>query len=317
MAIHPQLERSVHRATPLASLTAASLPGRRIEFNAQVKASATEPDPTVTTDDRAIDRADGQPLGIRIYRNSKVDPTSATPAVVWFHGGAFVMGDLETEDAICREVCRRLGAVVVAADYRLAPEHPFPAGVEDCYRSLVWTTDHHDTLGIDLARIAIGGNSAGGGLTAAIALMARDRGGPQIAYQFLGIPMLDDRCDTASMRLHNDPRMWNATICRESWELYVGASTNELSPYAAPARATDLARLPRAYMLINELDPLADEDLAYAQRLSHAGVLTEIHMVPGAWHGFSAYLPWLGLAKRMTQRWIEAMAEAMDVELRA
>ncbi|MGD9794260.1 MAG: alpha/beta hydrolase [Acidimicrobiia bacterium] len=317
MSFHPQLLRSVQDRPALVRLNAETLPARRAEFTEQLVNMRKPEQPSVSSEDHVIDGADGQPMTIRVYRNTAVAPDTIVPLVVWFHGGAFIMGDLDAEDLSCRMACQRLGAVVVAADYRLAPEHPFPAGVEDCYTSLCWATAHAAELGVDATRVAIAGNSAGGGLTAAVALMARDRGGPAIAYQFLGIPMLDDRCSTMSMQLNDEPYIWNTQLCRDSWLLYLGPDySGEVPPYAAPARATRLDALPPAYVLINEKDPLADEGLAYAQRLSHAGVRTEVHVVPGAWHGFAMYMPKTGLARRMNDAWLAAMAEALDVELR-
>ena len=285
MAMHPVLARGLDKSPPMTPVAAT---------------------------DRVIEGADGQPLGVRIYRNADLAADVTTPAVVWFHGGGFVMGDLETDDSLCRTIAERIGAVVVSVDYRLAPEHPFPAGVEDCYRSLCWVAGHSAELTVDPSRLAVGGTSARGGLAAAVALMTRDRGGPRLTFQFLGFPMLDDDADTWSMRQHCDPRVWDADACRRSWALYLGPIDGPPSPYAAPARAPDLADLAPAYVLVHELDPLADEDLAYATRLRRAGVATGVHVVPGVWHGFSAFVPWLPLARRATDRWIEAMGEALD-----
>lgn len=214
MAMHPVLARGLDKSPPMTPVAAT---------------------------DRVIEGADGQPLGVRIYRNADLAADVTTPAVVWFHGGGFVMGDLETDDSLCRTIAERIGAVVVSVDYRLAPEHPFPAGVEDCYRSLCWVAGHSAELTVDPSRLAVGGTSAGGGLAAAVALMTRDRGGPRLTFQFLGFPMLDDDADTWSMRQHCDPRVWDADACRRSWALYLGPIDGPPSPYAAPARAPDLA----------------------------------------------------------------------------
>src|SRR4051812_8015366 len=203
MTIHPQLRRSMERAVPLVRLNRETLPARRAEFAEQLQKIRRQEAPSVTAEDRLIEGADAQPMAIRIYRTT-AGTIASQPGVVWFHGGGFVLGDLDAEDGTCRFVSERLGAVVVSVNYRLAPEYPFPAGVEDCYRALCWTADNADELGVDATRMAIGGNSAGGGLTASVALMSRDRSGPALAYQFLGIPMLDDRCDTESARRNVD-----------------------------------------------------------------------------------------------------------------
>jgi acetyl esterase/lipase len=180
--------------------------------------------------------------------------------------------------------------VVVAVDYRLAPEHPFPAPLEDSYAGLVWTAKNADALGIDPDRIAIHGISAGGGLCAGLALLARDRGEPAIAFQYLGVPEVDDRLDTPSMRAFADTPIWNLPRAEVSWDAYLGAGKRgrpDVSPYAAPARATDLAGLPPAYVSVMEFDPLRDEGIAYATALLHAGVSVELHLFPGTFHGSS------------------------------
>jgi acetyl esterase/lipase len=180
--------------------------------------------------------------------------------------------------------------VVVSVDYRLAPENPFPAGLEDCYAALSWFSTHAAELGVDPERIAIHGGSAGGGLCAALALLARDRSGPSIAFQYLGIPELDDRLTTSSMTTFVDTPMLNRPTAIHSWDAYLGPgrrSTDNVPPYAAPARATDLTGLPPAYISAMEFDPLRDEDIAYATALLAAGVPVELHLFPGTYHGSS------------------------------
>jgi acetyl esterase/lipase len=169
----------------------------------------------------------------------------------------------------------------------LAPEHPFPAGLEDCYAALVWLHDQADALGVDPARVAINGGSAGGGLAAGLALLARDRGGPAICFQYLGIPELDDTLDTPSMQQFHDTPMWSRPQAVQSWQWYLGDAygTDDVSPYAAPARATDVAGLPPAYVSTMEFDPLRDEGINYALKLLAAGVSVELHSFPGTFHG--------------------------------
>ncbi|MDX3229929.1 alpha/beta hydrolase [Streptomyces sp. ME19-01-6] len=178
-----------------------------------------------------------------------------------------------------------------------SPEHPFPAGLEDSYAALVWTAGHAAELDIDPARLAIGGDSAGGGLATALALMARDRGGPALCFQYLGVPMLDDRMETASMRVFTDTPVWNRPIAEICWSHYLGGEGRrggpEVPEYAAPARVADLSGLPPAFVYVCEFDPLRDEGMSYAQRLVQAGVTTELHLYPGTFHG-SAGLPWRG-----------------------
>lgn len=237
-------------------------------------------------EDRQIPGRDGDPaVPIRIYRPER---RSAPAAVYHVHGGGFIAGDLDTEHAFNVGLARELGVVVVSVDYRLAPEAPFPGGLEDVYAGLVWTAAHAEKLGIDPGRIAIQGTSAGGGLCAALALLARDRGGPHIAFQFLSVPELDDRLATPSMTEFIDTPMWSRPRAVLSWDCYLGpgrAGGDDVSSYAAPARATDLAGLPPAYVSVMHFDPLRDEGIAYALAMLAAGVTVELHLFPGTFHG--------------------------------
>jgi acetyl esterase len=230
---------------------------------------------------------DGAPdVRVRSYRPAHHD--GALPALLFIHGGGFVVGSLDLNDVDCRRIAAEVGAVVLSVEYRLAPEHPFPAGLEDCYAVLTWLAEHAADLGVDPERIAVGGESAGGGLAAALALLARDRGGPRVCLQFLGIPELDDRLATDSMNNLVGVPITTVANGEVSWDSYLGAGvrgTDAVSPYAAPARAADLAGLPPAIITAYEFDGLRDEGLAYAQRLMAAGVATELHVYPGAFHG--------------------------------
>jgi acetyl esterase/lipase len=248
--------------------------------------SAVEDRDDVTLEDRQVPGPVGAPeVPIRIYR-PRAESSSLRGAVFEIHGGGFLMGSIEMMDAWCQTIAGELGVVVVSVEYRLAPEDPFPAGVEDCYAALCWMADHADELQIDPARIAISGQSAGGGLAAGTVLMARDRGGPALCFQVLEIPELDDRLETPSMRQFTDTPLWNRPNAVWSWKHYLGPDhEGEVSPYAAPARATDLAGLPPAYISTMEFDPLRDEGIVYAMRLLEAGVSVELHSFPGTFHG--------------------------------
>jgi len=225
---------------------------------------------------------------VRVRRYRPADHDGPLPALVYIHGGGFVAGSLDLYDADCRRIAAEVGAVVFSVDYRLAPEHPFPAGIEDCYATLVWVAENARELGVDPDRIAVGGESAGGGLTAGVALLARDRGGPRLCLQFLGIPELDDRLETESMRnLGVGTPITTLENGEISWDSYLGVGvrgTDRVSPYAAPARATDLSGLPPALVTAYEFDALRDEGIAYAQQLLRSGVPTELHVYPGAFH---------------------------------
>ncbi|MEV4002192.1 alpha/beta hydrolase [Actinomadura sp. NPDC049753] len=238
-------------------------------------------DERVVVEDRLV--PGGVP--VRVYRPRE----TPAPVLVYFHGGGFVTGGLENEHERCLEFAGQDGIAVVSVDYRLAPEHPFPAGFEDCYAATAWAHEHAGELGGDPGRVAVGGGSAGGALAAAVALRARDEEGPPLVFQMLLYPVLDDRMATPSMRTFTEPPLFNSGDVRHMWRHYLGGRA-DVPAYAAPARAEDLSGLPRAYVLVPEHDPLRDEGLAYAHRLIVSGVSTELHHVPGACHGFDGIM---------------------------
>jgi len=211
-----------------------------------------------------------------------------------------VMGDIEQDDRLMKQLVKRISCVAVSVDYRLAPEHPFPAPVEDCYAGLKWLFGHAEELGVDRSRIAIGGASGGGGLCAGLALLARDRGEVCPAFQLLIYPMIDDRNVTPASYAITDPRMWNRESNRLGWKAYLGRDGGgaDVSPYAAAARATDLTKLPPAFIPVGALDLFVDENIEYAQRLIQAGVPTELHVYPGAFHGFDVFAPSATVSKQ-------------------
>jgi acetyl esterase/lipase len=218
---------------------------------------------------------------VRIYR-----PHTAQAAIVWLHGGGFVMGDLDTEHPSAAGLADGSGTIVISVGYRRAPEHRFPAALDDAYAVLTWTAEHAAELGID--RIAVGGYAAGAGLAAAVALRARDRRGPPIHFQLLVQPELDDRQETWSARHFIDTPFMNRDKVRASWQHYLGSTP--ASQYAAPARAADVSGLPSAYIATAEFDPIRDEGICYAVRLLEAGVSVELHQWPGTFHGSQAIL---------------------------
>ena len=255
-------------------------------FNADLDESG------VAIENAAIPGPQGAPdVPVRIYRPEGQDGNTA--GLVYIHGGGFVVGSLDSEHSQAVALCRELGIVLVSVDYRLAPEHPYPAGLEDCYAALQWTHASAGTLGVDGTRIGIMGASAGGGLSAALALLAKERGGPAICFQMLGIPELDDRLETVSMTEFVDTPLWNRPNAEMSWKFYLGDDCrpggDDIPITAAPARAAidDLRGLPPACVTTMEYDPLRDEGLEYAQKLLHAGVNVELHSYPGTFHGSS------------------------------
>jgi acetyl esterase/lipase len=275
-----------------------------------------EPVKPVEVRDALVPGPEGAPqVPVRIYTPAEAAAPEGLPGLVYIHGGGFVLGDLDFCHSDLLRIADQVGAVVVSVDYRLAPEHAFPAGLEDCYAALEWTAAHAAELGIDPARLGVGGDSAGGGLAAAVALLARDRQGPALRFQYLGIPELDDRLETPSMQAFTDTPLWNRPNAETSWDYYLGApglrGGADVSPYAAPARAEDLAGLPPAFVNVCEFDPLRDEGIAYAQRLVQAGVPTELHLYPGTFHG-SAMIGAAAVTQKMVADVLDALRRGLS-----
>jgi acetyl esterase/lipase len=222
-------------------------------------------------------------VGIRLFRPTGV--TGQAPGLLWIHGGGYVIGRAAQDDVLCRRYARELGVTVASVEYRLAPENPYPASLEDCYSALQWLVR---LPSVDPARVAIGGASAGGGLAAALALLTRDRGEISLAAQLLVYPMLDDR--TVGRRDLENPghRLWNQSSNKFGWSAYLGGADPQV---AVPARREDLSGLPPAWLGVGTFDLFHDEDLAYAERLKAAGVPCEVEVVPGAFHGFDGIVP--------------------------
>jgi acetyl esterase len=235
---------------------------------------------------------------VRSYR--RAETSGLRPGILDIHGGGFTTGSIDLQHGAVANIAREVDAVVATVEYRLAPEDPFPAGLEDCYAVLEWMAKESIQLGIDPQRIAVFGSSAGGGLAAALALLARDRGGPDVCFQLLGIPELDDRLQTPSMCAFIDTPVFNRNGAIQSWNAYLGDDRSNVSEYAAPARASDLSGLPPAYISTMEFDPLRDEGILYALRLLAAGVSVELHQFPGTFHG-SAMIADAEVSKRQVR----------------
>jgi acetyl esterase/lipase len=211
------------------------------------------------------------------------------PAMLWIHGGGYVIGNADMDDVKVKAMVAQLGCAVVSVDYRLAPETPHPGPVEDCYAALKWLHSNASELGVDVGRIAIGGESAGGGLAAGLGLLTRDRGEIKLAFQLLIYPMIDDRTVTTSdPHPHVGEYIWTPDANRFGWAALLGQEPGgaDVSPYAAAARAESLAGLPPTYISVGALDLFLEENMEYARRLIRAGVPTELHIYPGAFHGF-------------------------------
>ncbi len=267
------------------------------------------PNRNVVTENTIIDGTDGKPdIALGVFRPANA--TGELPGIYHMHGGGMVMGSVEEDALICAMLCEALNAVIVSVDYRLAPEHPYPAAVDDCYAGLVWTADNAGELGIDRNRLAIFGGSAGGGLAIATALRARDRGGPSLSIMMALYPMIDDRNETPSSHEVTDVGIWDRDVNLEAWNWYLAGKPADA--YAAPARAENLAGLPPAFIDVGEVDLFRDEDIRFATRLLQAGVPTELHVYPGAYHASEIIAPDAALSATIWARRIEALQRVLS-----
>jgi acetyl esterase/lipase len=312
--LDPELRVVVEKLPTDRPLDLNDIPTARAKMKKMVTSllAALPPVEGVTSQDQFAPSAQGDPaVRVRVYRPN--DQPHQLPALLWIHGGGYVMGDIEQDDRLMKQLVNRIGCVAVSVDYRLAPEHPFPAPVEDCYAGLKWLFAHADELGVDPSRIAIGGASGGGGLAAGLALLARDRAEVRVAFQLLIYPMIDDRNVTPASYAITDPRMWHRESNRLGWKAYLGREGGgaDVSPYAAAARATDLTNLPPAYIPVGALDLFVDENIEYAQRLVQAGVPTELHVYPGAFHGFDLFAPSARVSKQFKGDRDDALKRAL------
>ena len=251
------------------------------------------------------------PLACRLYHP---DPARRLPLLVYYHGGGWVLGSLEEVHGQVMAFAARSGCAILSVNYRLAPEHPFPAAIDDCYSALLWAAESADALGIDATRLGVGGDSAGGNLAAAATILARDRDGPPLAHQLLIYPVTDADLDRDSMHRFGE----NLLLWREDmvwfWNHYCPDPAVRRDPRAAPLQVADAAGLPPAYVLLAELDPLCDEGQAYAERLQAAGVATTCRVVTGAIHGFLGFWPLCELADRELSAAAEAVARGLGLE---
>ena len=250
-------------------------------------------------------------IRLRVYRPKSV--AAPTPVLVWLHGGGYVMGRPEMDDVRCTHYVRESGITIVSVDYRCAPRHPFPAGLEDSYSALKWVESHSQEVGVDAKRIAIGGESAGGGLAASLVQLAHDRQEIKPVFQLLVYPMLDDRTVLRTDVDDSSNVTWNQKSNRFGWESYLGkkCGAGDVPEYSVPARREDLSGLPQAWIGVGTVDLFHDEAMAYAQRLKGCGVECETCAVPGAFHGFDRFAPQAPIVQDFRKSQISALKRSL------
>ena len=310
MPVHPQIQqvidalaasdfRAIHEQTPAEV---------RTQYERMIEARGVVPAPVGAVEDRSIPGAGGE-IPVRVYRPET--DAGARPGLVYFHGGGHVIGDIDTHDAVARNLCNGAGCVVLSVDYRLAPEHKFPAAAEDAFAAVRWCAAHGGEVGIDPGRIAVGGDSAGGNLATVAALMARDAGGPGIRLQVLVYPVTDYACDTGSYQIYAQGYgSLEARSMRWFRDHYLRGEADRLDWRAAPLRAGDLSGLPPALVLTAQCDVLHDEGEAYAQRMREAGVDVEYLDCEGMIHGFFTMAPMIDGAVRAQAQVCSALRSA-------
>jgi acetyl esterase len=295
MPVHPQALALAEQLGPALDITRSDLAEIRRTLD---ESSRLGPRPEVAAvKDLEIPGPAG-PIPVRIYRPSE---RSSLPVLVYLHGGGWAICSLETHDVTCRQLANGADCIVVSVDYRLAPEHRFPAAPEDCYAALDWTARHAESLGGDPRRLAIGGDSAGGNLGAAVSLMARDRKGPQLCHQLLIYPVTEHAFDTDSYRENADAPILTRELMRGFWGHYLAREEDGRHPYASPLRAEELSGLPPAHLITAEYDPLRDEGEAYARRLAATGVPVVQKRYEGMVHGFFGFGDLIDVAREAVE----------------
>jgi acetyl esterase len=292
--LDPELQamRDQRELDDVPPLYAMSLADARAADLASIRAGGGEPEPVYEVAELKITGPGGE-LPLRLYRPASERPL---PALVYFFGGGWVLGTIDTADGVCRRLANACGALVVVVGYRLAPEHPFPAAIDDCYTAVRWVAEHSGEIGADPARLAVGGDSAGGNLAAGVALRAR-ADGPALAGQLLVYPNTDQLADDQSMRAADDRFLFNRHSVDWYRQHYLANPGDAAHPLASPLRAESLAGLPPALLITAEYDPLRDQGEAYARRLADEGVPVELSRYPGMAHGFFTMIGTLGASR--------------------
>jgi acetyl esterase/lipase len=305
-------------AIPRFDVTRETLANVRAELNSVIGPPENYARSDVTIEAREIDGPPGAPrLTVLLYRPT--NRSGKLPVLLHMHGGGYIMFRADAAGPSNVRTAAEVGCLVISVEYRLAPETVAPGSLEDCYAALRWLWSHADPLGVDLERVAVGGESSGGGLAAALALLARDRGEFRLAFQWLMSPMLDDR--TAITKGNNSyvgEFVWTAASNAFAWECYTGGEPGrpDVSPYIAPSRATDLRNLPATYISVGSLDLFLEEDIEYARKLLSVGNAVELHVLPRTYHG-SDFVT--GAQVSIISEWErrKALAKALQTELRA
>jgi acetyl esterase/lipase len=275
-----------------------------------VKLVALLPHGGLDVETRAIPRADGSRLNVLIATRSRGTAKAGRPGILWLHGGAYAVGSARGELTSAKRLLDVVDGVVVSPDYRLSKHAPYPAALDDCYLTLQWLKENAEALGVRSDQLIVAGGSAGGGLTAAVSLAARERGDVRIAFQMPIYPMIDDRGTPSS--IDNDAPVCDGPSMEAAWRVYLGdLYGGDVPATAAPARATDYRNLPPTITFVGGVDPFRDETLAYAENLRRAGVPVEVREFKGAWHGFDGIAPWTKIAKEANRWWMDNFRAAL------
>lgn len=311
--VHPELRESAKMFPRLPPLNRWNLRLFRWLFNLQPKPKFP---PHIHAEERHIPRQDAKHrLRLCIYKPTNLSVPA--PVLLWMHGGGLVVGKADMNAHYVRYLIEALGIVIVSVDYRLAPEAPFPQPLDDCYTALQWVHANAQTLGIDASRVAVGGESAGGGLAASLVQLTQDRGEMMPAFQLLVYPMLDDHSGLRTTLEEHEWLVWTPRNNRFGWESYLGQAcgSENVPPYAVPARRQDVTNFPPTWIGVGTIDLFYDEGVAYAEKLKSAGVDCELETVEGAFHGFDQFKPHLPIIQAFRQSQVDAMRKVLGGEL--
>ena len=297
-----------------AALNAENVAGLRAMMKTMIESMPPPAEDGVKVEERRIPGPAGAPQ-VRVLVYTPPGLAGPLPVHLDIHGGGYIAGSADIDNVLCRQMCVAVGCVVVSVDYRLAPEVRYPGALEDCYAALQWVHREGAALGFDVTRISCGGESAGGGHCAAMAILARDRGGPKIVFQLLGQPMLDDRTgSTSEPHPYTGEFVWTPELNRIGWTSLLGveAGSAAVPARAVPARVEDLSGLPPTFIVVGALDLFVEEDIEYGRRLMRAGVPTELHVLPGAFHGSASIVPGAPVSVAYFKLQYEALKQAFS-----